>query len=269
MDSASAPTARRSRATRRVARCQVRRRGPLRAAASGLTVLHALSPESSSAAGAALYRFIAAAISFAREQLGGIGRPLHRRVNLRLLVRRESAPAHDCPARPTVAASDAHAQSRKLDRAQLLDDRLQPVVPAGRPARRTRKRPSGRSASSTTTSTSAASSLWNARDLPHRPAAQVHERRRLGQQHRRRRSLRLSTSAAFHFASLATSTRSAAQALGHLKPDVVARVAYSRPGIAETTISFTANELISDQSPRGLLLVFSPLRCLPLPSCPS
>jgi len=35
----------------------------------------------------------------------------------------------------TRLASDAHAQSRKLDRAQFLDDRLQPIVPAGRPAR--------------------------------------------------------------------------------------------------------------------------------------
>ena len=62
--------------------------------------------------------------------------------------------ARDSSPRPT---PDPHA--RKRLRAERLNHRLQPVVPAGAAPRRARNRPSGSATSSVTTNTSAGSIL--------------------------------------------------------------------------------------------------------------
>ena len=121
------------------------------------------------------------------EQLGGIGRPADRLGDRRPLVRLEPGQHVVRQIAPRVAAADADPQPRELVGAELLDDRLQPVVPARRSARpRARSRPSASCTSSTTTSRSGTLDLEEPQQLADRVAAEVHERQRLGEQHARR-----------------------------------------------------------------------------------
>ena len=129
---------------------------------------------------------------------------------------------------------DADAQSRELDGAQFLNDRLQPVVAAGRSARAHPQTPQRKIRIVDDDQHVRRRELVERRDLADRPTAQVHEGRRLGEQHafadlRDLRRPRFPLRAIFQRHAIALR-----KLLGHLEPDVVPRVLVLAAGIAKT-----------------------------------
>src|SRR5688572_11576134 len=134
----------------------------------------------------------------------------------------------------TLLPSDADAQSRELDGAQFLNNRLQPVVTTGRAARAQPQPPQGKVRIVDHNQHVRRRKLVEGRDLADRPTAQVHEGRRLCEQHafvdlRNLRHPRFPARAAFQRHVIALR-----KLLGHLEPDVVTRVLVLAAGIAKT-----------------------------------
>src|SRR5687767_11487867 len=130
--------------------------------------------------------------------------------------------------------SDADPQSRKLDRAELLNDRLQPVVTASRSARAQSQSSQRQIRIVDDDEQIGGREFVKACNLAHRPSAQIHEGRRLGEQHAiadlgNLRCLRFPLRVIFQRHAIATR-----KLFGDLEPDIVPGVLVLAARIAET-----------------------------------